>query len=192
MVTNSKSIPKKIIHILLPLLCLFFACSKIDESELDAIWAEPDQQSWNAILTMTQGEALSARVYAGRMKQFNQTGEVYIGDSMRVDFYNQQGLHTSFLLSDSGIVNEKKQNLIAIGNVEFRSDSGYVMFTDKLFWLNDSNIVYTDGDIELFSDTDTLYGTGFTSDVPLENWTIDKPRGSTTRDYEVQKKSDIE
>jgi len=171
---------------------MFSACSKIDESELDAIWAEPDQQSWNAILTMTQGEALSARVYAGRMKQFNQTGEVYIGDSMRVDFYNQQGLHTSFLNSDSGIVNEKKQNLIAIGNVEFRSDSGYVMFTDKLFWLNDSNIVYTDGDIELFSDTDTLYGTGFTSDVRLENWTIDKPRGSTTRDYEVQKKSDIE
>jgi len=192
MVTNSKSIPKKIIHLLLPVLCMFSACSKIDESELDAIWAEPDQQSWNAILTMTQGEALSARVYAGRMKQFNQTGEVYIGDSMRVDFYNQQGLHTSFLNSDSGIVNEKKQNLIAIGNVEFRSDSGYVMFTDKLFWLNDSNIVYTDGDIELFSDTDTLYGTGFTSDVRLENWTIDKPRGSTTRDYEVQKKSDIE
>jgi LPS export ABC transporter protein LptC len=186
--SNSMSV-SKILHVF-PVILLLFACSRIDESELDAKWAEPDQQSWNAVLTMTQGETLSARVYAGRMKQFNQTGEVYIGDSMRVDFYNQQGFHTSFLIADSGIINEKKQNLIAIGNVEFRSDSGYVMFTDKLFWQNDSNIVYTDGDIELFSETDTLYGTGFTSDVRLENWTIDKPKGSTTRDYDVQRRSD--
>jgi len=190
MITISKRYSYTNIILFLPVLCVFFACSRIDESELDAKWAEPDQQSWNAVLTMTQGEALSARVFAGRMNQFNETGEVYIGDSMRVDFFNQQGQHTSFLVADSGIVNEKKQNLIAIGNVEFRSDSGYVMFTNKLFWLNDSNIVYTDGEIELFSETDTLYGTGFTSDVRLENWTIEKPRGSTTRDYEVQKKSD--
>ncbi|KUK88407.1 MAG: hypothetical protein XE04_1967 [Marinimicrobia bacterium 46_43] len=104
---------------------------------------------------MSRQDKLSARVYAGRMKQFNETGEVYIGDSMRVDFYNDEGRHTSFLKSDSGIVNEKKQNLIAIGNVEFR-------------------------------ERDTLYGTGFRSDVRLENWTIDKPRGSTRREYDVE------
>jgi hypothetical protein len=59
------------------------------------------------------------------------------------------------------------------------------MYTNTLFWLNDSNLVYTDGDIELFSERDTLYGTGFKSDVRLENWTIDKPRGSTLREYDV-------
>ncbi len=168
------------------------ACSKIDESALEKPWTAPDQQSWNAILTMTKDSILNAKVYAGVMKQYNETGEVYIGDSMRVDFYNDDGKHTSYLQSDSGIVNEEKQNLIAIGNVVFKSDTGYVMYTDKLFWLNDSNLVYTDGDIELFSDVDTLYGTGFHSDVLLENWTIDKPRGSTRREYEPEKQTDTE
>ncbi|HAE87259.1 TPA: LPS export ABC transporter periplasmic protein LptC [Candidatus Marinimicrobia bacterium] len=167
-------------------LFLLSACSQLDEKELEKAWESPDQESWNAVLTMSRQDKLSARVYAGRMKQFNETGEVYIGDSMRVDFYNDEGRHTSFLKSDSGIVNEKKQNLIAIGNVEFRSDTGYVMYTNTLFWLNDSNLVYTDGDIELFSERDTLYGTGFRSDVRLENWTIDKPRGSTRREYDVE------
>jgi len=167
-------------------LFLLSACSQLDEKELEKSWASPDQESWNAVFTMSRHDKLSARVYAGRMKQFNETGEVYIGDSMRVDFYNDEGRHTSFLKSDSGIVNEKKQNLIASGNVEFRSDTGYVMYTNTLFWLNDSNLVYTDGDIELFSERDTLYGTGFRSDVRLENWTIDKPRGSTRREYDVE------
>jgi LPS export ABC transporter protein LptC len=170
------------------MICLFIAaCSKIDESVMESEWTAPDQQSWNAELTMTKDSIRNAKVYAGVMKQYNESGEVYISDSMRVDFYNDEGYHTSYLQSDSGIVNEKKQNLIAIGNVVFRSDTGYVMYTDKLFWFNDSNLVYTDGDIELFSDTDTLYGTGFRSDVRLENWTIDKPRGSTRREYEPVK-----
>ncbi len=180
---------KRLIWLIIISTALFIlcpACSRLDEKELEKEWTAPDQESWNAVLTMSRNEKLSARVYAGRMKQFNETGEVYIGDSMRVDFYNDEGRHTSFLKSDSGIVNERKQNLIAIGNVEFRSDTGYVMYSQTLFWLNDSNLVYTDGDIELFSEKDTLYGTGFRSDVRLENWTIDKPRGSTRREYDVE------
>ncbi len=174
----------------LVLMLFMHACSKLDESALEKEWVAPDQESWNAILTMTRNARLNARVYAGRMKQYNSTSEVYIGDSMRVDFFNDLGEHTSYLKSDSGIVNEAKQNLIAIGNVVFRSDTGYVMYTNKLFWLNDSNLVYTDGDIELFSVRDTLYGTGFRSDVRLENWTINKPRGSTRREYDVSDKTD--
>ncbi|MDD3807842.1 MAG: LPS export ABC transporter periplasmic protein LptC, partial [Candidatus Marinimicrobia bacterium] len=140
---------------------------------------------------MTRNDRLSAEIYAGHMKQYDETGEVYIGDSMRIDFFNDEGNHTSYLTADSGIINEVKQNLIAIGNVIFRSDTGYVMYTQKLKWLNDSNLVYTDGDIQLFSEQDTLYGTGFTSDVRLENWTIDKPKGSTRREYKIGNDNEI-
>jgi hypothetical protein len=61
------------------------------------------------------------------------------------------------------------------------SDSGFTAYTDSLFWLNDSDKVYTNSAIQIYSEEDTLYGTNFVSDVKFENWTIFNPLGKTRR-----------
>jgi len=142
----------------------------------------PDQESWDFVFSLSREGMKSAEINAGHLIKYENDGLTYLGDSMQVDYFDKKGLHVSTLTSDSGVINEKREHLTAIGNVIMVSDSGYTMLTDRVFWRNDSNIVYTDGDITLYSELDTLYGTGFSSDVKLENWTIQKPRGHSYRE----------
>ncbi|MCK5520856.1 MAG: LPS export ABC transporter periplasmic protein LptC [Candidatus Marinimicrobia bacterium] len=163
----------------------FFSCSRQDLSIPEDIDIKlPDQESWNFSFSLSNEGRKSIEINAGHMLKFENEGLTYLGDSMQVDYFDQDGFHISCITSDSGIINEKQEHLTAIGNVIMISDSGYTMLTDKVFWRNDSNIVYTPGNITLYSENDTLYGTGFTSDVKLENWTIFKPTGKTYRELE--------
>jgi lipopolysaccharide assembly outer membrane protein LptD (OstA) len=82
------------------------------------------------------------------------------------------------------LVNERSEKIIAIGNVVMVSDSGYVAYADSLFWINESDKVYTNGAIQIFSEQDTLYGTNFESDTKLENWIIYNPLGKTMRKWD--------
>ncbi|MEA1987329.1 MAG: LPS export ABC transporter periplasmic protein LptC [Candidatus Marinimicrobia bacterium] len=167
---------------LLFILLFLFACAKISQEEVVKDIVVPDQESWNSITLISNKGKKSAIIFSGHLVKYEHSGDIFLGDSVNVDFFNKMGEHVSILISDSGIVNERTQNLKAIGNVVLISDTGYTMYTDELIWISDSEKVFTEGDIELYSEEDTLYGTGFTSDVKLENWTITEPHGKTFRE----------
>ena len=85
--------------------------------------------------------------------------------------------------SESAIVNEKENRIKAFGNVEVVSNDGKVLKTDSLFWDNNSDKIYTDANLEFItSNTDTLYGNGFESNIDLTEWSILKPKGSIKND----------
>ena len=55
--------------------------------------------------------------------------------------------------------------------------------TDSLTWDNNSDKIYTDANLTFItSDTDTLYGTGFKSNIDLTDWNILQPRGRINND----------
>ena len=63
------------------------------------------------------------------------------------------------------------------------SDDGKILMTDSLTWDNNSDKIYTDANLEFItSDSDTLYGTGFKSNIDLTNWKILQPRGRINND----------
>jgi|TARA_X000001036_G_C19914383_1_gene494994 hypothetical protein len=48
-----------------------------------------------------------------------------------------------------------------------------------LLWDNKADKIFTDASLTFISgNLDTLYGTGFESNIDLTNWKITKPRGS--------------
>lgn len=143
----------------------------------------PDQESWQSRIIISRSGKKSADIYAQYLVKYASSQDYYISDSMRVDFFDD-GVHSSYIVADSGVINEGKENIIAIGNVVIYSDSGFTAFTDKLFWINDSNKVYTRGAIQIYSKEDTLYGTDFESDPSFDNWIITKPLGKTRRSIE--------
>ncbi|MDA3870913.1 MAG: LPS export ABC transporter periplasmic protein LptC [Candidatus Marinimicrobia bacterium] len=163
------------------IMLFVFSCTKISQEKEENDVVVPDQESWNSTTFISSKGMKKAIIFSGHLLKYESSGEVLLGDSVNVDFYNKQGKHISVLISDSGVVNEKTQNLKAIGHVILISDTGYTMHTDELVWFSDSEKVFTEGEIKLFSTEDTLYGTGFTSDVKLENWTITNPHGKTFR-----------
>lgn len=156
------------------------ACTKTGDYSTFPKGRVPDQEIWNAVITVTQGGQLESRIYAAHIVQYPNSNDMIISENMRIDFY-RDGLHESYLTADSGLVNDKSDNIIAIGNVVMISDSGFTAYTDSLFFINDSNKVYTNSAIQIFSKEDTLYGTNFVSDTKFENWTIYNPLGKTLR-----------
>jgi LPS export ABC transporter protein LptC len=156
------------------------ACTKTGDYSTLPKGRIPDQEIWNAVITVTRNGKPDSRIFASHMVQYPNSNEMIISDSMRIDFY-RDGKHESYLTADSGMVNDKTEDIVAIGNVVMVSDSGFTAYTDSLFWLNDSDKVYTNSAIQIYSEEDTLYGTNFVSDVKFENWTIFNPLGKTRR-----------
>jgi len=173
---------KKTGYILLVLL-LLAACTKTGDYSSLAGKRVPDQEIWNTVVTITRSGELTTKIYAAHLVKYQDTQDMFIRDSMRIDFY-EDGKHTSYLTADSGRINERKERIVAIGNVVMVSDSGFIAYTDSLFWINDSDKVYTNSRIQIFSEQDTLYGTNFESDTKFENWIIYNPLGKTWRRFD--------
>ena len=94
------------------------------------------------------------------------------------NFFNDSGAHISTLYSDSAIVENFSNNLRAFGNVKVVSDSGYTLFSDKIYWNNQYKLVTSDDSV-MFTNSykDTMYGVGFESDIDLTHSKIFKPFG---------------
>jgi hypothetical protein len=96
----------------------------------------PDQELWESIIFITQNAQKIAEVWAGYIAFYNQKEVAVLKDSIHIDFYNAEGNHNSVLIADSGIVDNRTNNLIATGNVRVVSDSGIVLETTVLKWDN--------------------------------------------------------
>jgi|YelNatPaOPRAMG01_1025707.scaffolds.fasta_scaffold04377_17 Protein of unknown function (DUF1239). len=132
----------------------------------------PDQESWNSTIVFTDSGSIRGVLKAGHVVVFNNRDMTYLGDSIRVDFFNDQGKHTSFLTADSGVVNNRTNDLEAIGHVYAHSDSGTSLWTERLFWNNKSGKVTSDVFVRIVSPKESIQGVGFESDRDLRNYKI--------------------
>ena len=120
-------------------LCIFFSalllvysCSEERKSDLPSSDGLPDQESWGVNIIMTHEGLIRAKVNSGHLKKFNEKEYIILDDNVVVDFFDLQENHTSTLFSDKSEINEKSNDMLAIGNVIAKSDSGITLFTERL------------------------------------------------------------
>ena len=155
------------------LLVLFFGCEeKLKPTVVPVSGRLPDQESWNSTIIFTDSGQTRGILKAGRVWVFNNENLTYLGDSIRVDFFDDLGRHTSYLTADSGLVNNQTNDLEAIGNVYTHSDSGTSLWTQRLFWNNKTQKITSDVFVKIVSPKETLQGVGFESDRDLRNYKI--------------------
>lgn len=162
---------------------LFLAsCSKNDT--LDEISKDVhDQLSTSVEITLTKKGNITATINSEILKKNNQALQLELYDNVNVNLFDENFEHKSLIKSQSAIVNEKENRMKAYGNVIVTSNDGKILMTDSLSWDNNSDKIYTNSNLEFItSDTDTLYGTGFESNIDLTDWNILKPRGSINND----------
>ncbi len=147
----------------------------------------PDQESWDATLTITNGGKKVGIVGASHYEKYSKKNQTYISEGLKVDFFNAEGQHTSILTSEGGEVNDIKQNMIAYGNVVVVSDSGMTLYTDTLYWDNENQKIISKIPIMIISENDTLYGDTFVSDPSLENYEITNSHGTGTEIFRNKK-----
>lgn len=155
------------------LLVLFAGCEdKLKPTVVPVTGKLPSQESWNSTVVFSDSGETRGVLKAGHLLVFNDENKTYLGDSIRVDFYNDEGQHTSYLTADSGIVDNNTNNLEAIGNVYVHSDSGTSLWTQKLFWNDHTQKVTSNDYVKIVSKKETIEGVGFESDRDLTNYRI--------------------
>ncbi len=142
----------------------------------------PQQELHDAQITFYEEDRLNAVLQAGRIRKFERTAMVLLDSGVIMDFYNEQGQHTTRLWADSGRTDEVRREMEAMGHVVAKSDSGQTLETSRLRWDNRSRQVRSDVNVKLSTPSDTIYGIGFLADEHLRNWKIDQPTGTTFRD----------
>ena len=168
-------------------LCIFFfalllvySCSEEERSDFPLSEGLPDQESWGVTIIMTHEGLIRAKVNSGHLKKFNEKEYIILDENVIVDFFDLQENHTSTLFSDKSEINEKSNDMLAIGNVIAKSDSGITLFTERLQWIAEDEKLFTKDSIMITTlDKDTLFGKGFESNADLENWRILNPSGVT-------------
>ncbi len=142
----------------------------------------PDQEGWNSTVTSTQNGVVTAVIEYGHMQRFNKNKIVEFDQNIVVDFFDEQGNHTSQLTSEKGRLDEATNNIEAFGNVHVVSDTGITLQTEHIWWDNRLEKIVSDEFVTITTaENDTIYGTGFESDQNLENWVITKGRGRLSR-----------
>jgi LPS export ABC transporter protein LptC len=165
------------------LFLILFGCSS---EELDVFLDKgidfPDQESWGVTIILTDSSIERARVNAGHLEKYNQKKHILLDELVQVDFFDKKQIHVAVLNSYIAEVDQKTNNMKAVGNVVAISDSGITLFTDTLYWDSKNEKMSTLDSIMITTlDEDTLYGIGFESDSDLENWKILNPSGVTRR-----------
>ena len=165
-------------NILFPFLVII-SCSSIEnETNMDSREGLPDQESWDVEITLTNEGIMRALVKAGHLEKFNDRNYVFLNKNVDVDFFDEEETHTTNLKSMIAEIVEKTNFMTAINNVVVVSDSGATLYTDTLKWDSKEEIIYTASPIMLTTNkNDTLYGSGFESDVGLNHWKILYPSG---------------
>lgn len=168
------------------LFLILVACDPVGQS-LEQTKAKqnrvPSQESWNPTIRINSVGKENVQARAAYSAHYDDPKEIVFIGSVRLDFFDLEGGHSSTMTADTGRVDDIRHLFTATGDVYVESDSGMTLATDVLYWNENRESIYTDHPIVLTTDTDTLYGIGFESDANLENWIITQPTGVTYREF---------
>ncbi len=168
------------------LLLAAMSCTKLENAPPAEPGADeqPEQELFDATIHFYQNDLLSGTLKSGRIRKYARKSTVLLDSGVVMNFFNPQGQHTTKLTSDSGRADESKNDMVAMGHVVARSDSGQMLETKKLRWENRNRKIISDDSVRLTTETDTIHGIGFISDENLRNWEILRPYGRTFREFE--------
>lgn len=141
----------------------------------------PSQESWRSTVYFTDSARIKAVLWAGHISDYQGRRITLLDDSVHVDFFDNQGRHTSLLTARRGKVDDATQDFVAYDDVVVVSDSGSTMKTDSLFWTNADRTIHTNAFVDITSPTEHIMGQGLVSDQDLKNYRIFRVTGQALK-----------
>lgn len=136
----------------------------------------PSQVSYNTEMKFTNEGKMRALLHAGRIRNYETRRYILLDSSVRVDFFDREGKHSSVLRARRARINDLSKNMTAYDSVLIVSDSGTTVITDSLEWLNATQMVRSDAFVTIKEKNGrTTSGHGFQSDQSLTNYSIARP-----------------
>jgi LPS export ABC transporter protein LptC len=166
---NKNSVAKILVLVLLA----GFNCSK-DESNAPALAQDvPDQIIENSTIIFSEEGVKSAAIFAQYVAVYEKL-DLKKAKKLHVDFYGRDGSQTSVLRADSGVIQEGKQKVEALGNVVVTTQEGVKLQTQSLRWNPQDAKIVTDDFVTITKGRDLITGYGLEADQELKHFVIKK------------------
>ena len=104
----------------------------------------PSHESWNSTITFSDSGKIKAVLRVGHLEKFEERQSTTLDGGLQVDFFDDDGHHTSVLTAVKGSVDDRTHDLVAVVNVVVVSDSGTTLRTELLHWKNSTRRVHSD------------------------------------------------
>ena len=141
----------------------------------------PDQEARDFTLTETSEGTKNWTLWASYAAMYNAKNLVD-AKTIRIDFYDSQGKQYSRLTADQGLVDQRTNNLEAIGRVRIVTETGVHMETDSLHWINATQKIISDSFVKVTRKDDVVTGYGFESDPNLDHFHLKHEVRAEVRD----------
>ncbi len=137
---------------------------------------QPTQIGSDTRVSFSSDGVVRAVLKAKGVRMYEQQHYTLLDSSVRVDFFNQQNIHSSVLTSRRAFINDLNKNMTAYDSVRIVSDSGTVVITDSLLWDNTKKEIRSDAFVRITEPNGRVTnGHGFVSDQELTNYHILHP-----------------
>ncbi len=94
--------------------------------------------------------------------------EIIRVDSVKIKFFDKEQVEFSVLYAPGGILNRKTHNILVGDSVAVYTNDSTKLFTDSLFWLNDSQKIITNRHVKIIKqDSIIIEGEGLRADPYL-------------------------
>ncbi len=146
-------------------LCLLISCKEEDiqekiDNDLPKITLE------NFSLTETKEGKKMWTLDAEYAKVYDEIIKV---DSVKIRFYDKDQVEFSVLYAPGGMLNTKTHNVLVGDSVAVLTNDSTKLFTDSLFWQNDSQKILTDCRVKIIKqDSTVIEGQGLRADPYLK------------------------
>lgn len=136
----------------------------------------PAQITHNTTMTFSTEGMIKAVLHAKRVRTYEDQKFTYLDSGVRVEFYDRLGQHSSTLTADRAAINLGTNDMTAYDSVHIVSDSGTVVDTDSLQWLNRSQQLHSDAHVRIAEKNGRITtGIGFEADQNLTHYQILRP-----------------
>jgi LPS export ABC transporter protein LptC len=139
----------------------------------------PQQESWNSTIVVSDSGHISAIILAGYIRVSDMSQQTQMSQGVKVRFFDREGKQTSVLTSDEGSVDETTNNLEARKHVVVISSDASKMLTEKLYWDNQRQLIYTPEYVQITTVKEKMQGHGFESDQSLKHYRVFRVTGQT-------------
>lgn len=167
---------------LFSLLAFLFSCENTQQNINQFVEGGelPVEVLTDSEIQYTENGLLKVRVTSKNMQRFIEDEDrIELSGGVHVDFYKlNQNSQKSKLFSENAIINNSKNLMIAINNVELKSTDNKILKTEELVWDKNQNLVYTDKNVQIQTDDEIISGKGFKSTPDFKEYEISQVTGT--------------
>jgi LPS export ABC transporter protein LptC len=156
-----------IITIVIGLLCVAADC-QADKDKSDAVLGPATPRITLDEFSLTETK-IGRRIWVLKGVHARVYEEAIEVDNIVIHFYNDEQEEFSCLYAPGGILNTNTRNILVGDSVTLLTSDSTKMYTDSLFWLNDSQQILTNCPVKIIKpDSTIIEGQGLRADPYLK------------------------